>query len=65
MLKTTATMFLAAAALSLSACATTGSSSLATKPHYHPFDAKQGAPASTTVASSPAPKLLHDHREMK
>lgn len=64
------TLKLVAAALiigGLTGCASTGEPASVAARHQHLRDAKQGPAASATVASSdqPAPKLLHDHREMK
>jgi hypothetical protein len=47
----------------LSACASpTGPSA---ERHQHLRDAKQGASVTYTPSQTPAPALLHDHREMK
>lgn len=50
----------------LAGCASTGEAPSLAARHQHLRDAKQG-PAASALASSdqPAPKLLHDHREMK
>jgi hypothetical protein len=53
---------LTALSVALSGCAT-GSSPA--EPHQHMRDAKQGSTLPTAAASTPAPTLLHDHREMK
>jgi hypothetical protein len=65
----TTKLLVAAAAIlmigGLSGCASTEQSGIAAR-HQHLRDAKQGPAASTLArAEEAAPKLLHDHREMK
>lgn len=52
----------AAVSFALSGCAT-GSSPA--EPHQHMRDAKQGTTLPSAATGATAPKLLHDHREMK
>jgi hypothetical protein len=65
---TTKLLAAAAAALmigGLSGCATPGDQAGVAARHQHLRDAKQGPAASTIATAEQAPKLLHDHREMK
>lgn len=52
----------AAAAVALNGCATGAAPA---EPHQHLRDAKQGVTLPSPAAGATAPKLLHDHREMK
>jgi hypothetical protein len=64
------TKILAAAAAvlvigALGGCASTGEPAGIAGRHQHLRDAKQGPAASALATAEQAPKLLHDHREMK
>ena len=52
----------AATALALNGCA---AGTAPSEPHQHMRDAKQGTTLPSPAAGASAPKLLHDHREMK